>query len=120
MQIAYANTASVQTTWHILCITPPRSTTPRHTDMAGSWRVVTVALSATRDLLSWRIYLHQGQLKRARKMIARRGMRKEMMMYRGGGGIHRNLMIQYLVRQNALIRTDHISQGHIDSSVTMS
>ena len=29
-------------------------------------------------------------------------------------GIHLNLMIQNLVRQNALIRTDHISQCHID------
>ena len=35
-------------------------------------------------------------------------------------GIHLNLMIQNLVRQNALIRTDHISQCHIDSSATMS
>ena len=35
-------------------------------------------------------------------------------------GIHLNLMIQNLVRQNALIRTDHISQCHIDSSAAMS
>ena len=32
----------------------------RHSDMAGSWWVVAVALSATRDLLFRRIYLHQG------------------------------------------------------------
>ena len=35
-------------------------------------------------------------------------------------GIHLNLMIQNLVKQNALIRTDHISRCHIDSSATMS
>ena len=30
-------------------------------------------------------------------------------------GIHLNLMIQNIVRQNALIRTGHISQCHINS-----
>ena len=68
----------------------PGSTTPRHSDMAGSWWVVAVALSATRDLHARRIYLHQGQLKRAGKMTARRRMRRMRrmrgMMYRGGGG----------------------------------
>ena len=43
-----------------------------------------------------------------------------MMMYRGEGGIYLNLMIQNVVRQNALIRADHISLYHIDSSATMS
>ena len=85
MQIAYANTASMQTTWHILCATPPRSTTPRHSDMAGSWWVGAVALSATSDLLSRCIYLHQAQLKREED-DSKEGMRREMMMYRGGGG----------------------------------
>ena len=50
----------------------------------GGGGVVPVALSATRDLLSRRTYLHQGQQKRAGKMTARR-RRREMMMYRGGG-----------------------------------
>ena len=35
-------------------------------------------------------------------------------------GINLNLMIQNRVRQNVMIRTDHISQCHIDSSVIMS
>ena len=43
-----------------------------------------------------------------------------MMMYRVGGRIYLNLMIKNVVRQNALIRSDHISQCHIDSSATMS
>ena len=33
-------------------------------------------------------------------------------------GFHLNLTIQNLVRQNALIRADYISQCHIDSSAT--
>ena len=45
---------------------------------------------------------------------------REMMMYGRGGGIYLNLIIQNVVRQNALIRADHISQCHIDSSATMS
>ena len=44
----------------------------------------------------------------------------EMMMYRGGWGSYFNLMIQNVVRQNALIRAHHMSQCHIDSSATMS
>ena len=40
-------------------------------------------------------------------------------MYRGGGGIYLNLMIQNVVRQNALIRADHMFQCHIDSSATI-
>ena len=39
----------------------------------------------------------------------RRRRRREMIMYRGGGGVYLNLMIQNVVRQNALIRADHIS-----------
>ena len=35
-------------------------------------------------------------------------------------GIHLNLIIQNLVRQNALIRTDHISQCHVDSLACLS
>ena len=35
-------------------------------------------------------------------------------------GIHLNLFIQKVVKQNALILADHISQCHIDSSATMS
>ena len=58
MQIAYVNIAFAQTTWHILCVIPRRSTTHPHLDMAGSWWVITVALSATHDQLSRRIYLH--------------------------------------------------------------
>ena len=69
----------------------------------------------TRDLLSRRTYLHQAQHKSAWKMTVRRRMR-EIMMYRGGGGIYLNLMIQNVVRQ---IRADHMSQCHIDSSATM-
>ena len=45
---------------------------------------------------------------------------REMMMYRGGAGIYFNLIIQKLVKQNALIRADHIFQCHIDSSAIMS
>ena len=44
---------------------------------------------------------------------------REMMMYKGGGRIYLNNLIQNVVRQNALIRADHISQCHIDSSATM-
>ena len=59
-----------------------RHPSPKH-HMARSWWVVAVALSATRDLLSRRTYLHQGQLKSAGKMAARTRMRmKEMVMYR--------------------------------------
>ena len=79
----------------------------RHSDMAGSWWVVPVALSATRDLLSRRTNLHQGKQKRTGKMTTRR-RRREMMMYRGGL-IYLNLMIQNVVRYNALIRAGHIS-----------
>ena len=66
----------------------------------------TVAPSAIRNLLSHRVYMHQGHLKRVRKMTAKR--MREMVMYIRGE-IHLNLMIENLVRQNALILTDHIS-----------
>jgi hypothetical protein len=52
---AYASTAYVQTTWRILCVTPSRSTTHRHSDMVGNWWMVAVALSTTRDQLCRRI-----------------------------------------------------------------
>ena len=46
---------------------------------------------------------------------------REVLAYRVGGGvINLNLVILNLVRQNALIRTEYISQCHIDSSATMS
>ena len=51
MQIAYAKTAFVQTTWHILCNIPPWNTTPHQSDMAGNWWMVAVGLSATFNLL---------------------------------------------------------------------
>ena len=91
-----------------ICCAPPQQEAPPFATQ--TW------LGAGRRRPVCHIYLHQGQLKRARTMIARRGMRRKM--YRGR--IHRNLTIQNRVRQNAPIRTDHISHGHIDSSVTMS
>ena len=66
----------------------------------------TVAPSAIRNLLSHRIYMHQGHLKRVRMMTAK--MMREMVMCIGGE-IHLNQMIENLVRQNALILTDHFS-----------
>ena len=51
------------------------------------------------------------------KMTARL---RDMMMYREEGRIYWNLMIQNIVRQNALIRAYHIFQCQIDSSATMS
>ena len=64
---------------------------PHHLDMAGSWWVINVALSAIRVLLFRHICLHYVQLKRVRKMVRRR----EMRMCTGGW---MNLMILNLVR----------------------
>ena len=118
MQIAYTNIASLQTTWHTLYVTPPLSTTPHHSDMAGSWWVVTVTLFTTHDLLSQCMYLHQGHMKRVMKMKTMREMTMEMMMYREEEEIHQNLMNK-IMRQNALTRTKYISFCVIDSSVAM-
>jgi len=54
--------------------------------LGHGWELVGVrcALSATRDLLSRRTYLHQGQLKRAGKMTARRRMRERWCTEEGG------------------------------------
>ena len=86
---------------------------PSHSDMVGSWWVVTVALFVTHVLLYRHIYLHSGQAKRARRMVKRvrrmvkmKVLRKiEIKICRGGGVIHRNLIILNLARQNALIQT---------------
>jgi hypothetical protein len=68
--------------------------------------MVDVVLFITRDPLSQYICLRQGKLI-ARQMRARMMMRRrEMMVYRVAGCIHRNLMVQ-----NALIQTSHEFQA---------
>ena len=52
--------------------------------MAESWLVVAVVLSATRGLLSRRIYLHQGQMKTVRIVIKRMTMKMTELMTYGG------------------------------------
>ncbi|KAI4832378.1 hypothetical protein KUCAC02_015347 [Chaenocephalus aceratus] len=80
--------------------------------MVGSWLVVAVALYVTRDPHSRCIYLHQGQLKRDRKMRAMMMTKIELLLSREA--IHRNRRIQNVARQGALIQTDTDSQCHID------
>jgi len=64
---------AVQTAWRILYYTPQRSTTPRRSDMVGSWWVIAVTRSATHSLLSRLICLCWGEVRRARKMIQGKG-----------------------------------------------
>ena len=88
--------------------------------MVGSWWVAAVVLSATHGLLSQHTYLHPGHLKRTR-MLRVRWMRRRMMMHRGGGWSHLNLVIQKPVTQNALIiREDGHRTSGLDSTISRS
>ena len=52
--------------------TPHIPEAPPHPSFGHGWELVVGRCHVVRDLLSSRIYLHEGQLKRARKMRARR------------------------------------------------